>query len=516
MVPAHSPYAPRHLVVIGVFSLLLSLGGLLAGCRTGPQTIEIENPPVTFVQHIDVALMLVHDLPLSVLNTVYADAAQNLSLLETEQDSFFHAQELAYRLDAYMRNADAPSGEDLLRWAQMWNRLASLEGEYASRASEVSRNVATRFGSLEDETVAGPLLVRLLEAQLLNGNAEEEPIRRNLDELYLLGNDTERAKALVDAADLIRVQGGITALNPVVQQAIAIVPVVESATIAMMLNVRLSDLSETLGNRRDVRALRDQAVRRAEAGLLVSEEDRPAIRRVLEILIGNAYDPGTEVIVENIAPAASRSLAYADLGAVIREEQRTAGTQYFDEARSIAFSIDDPTTRARTVAAAVLIQVESDPEWAPSAVIADLIGSVELGRFSPVDRVHLLATLHTALFLAGRPEETTRFRGFIRSADELALINITVGEMLVERDRLEAASDQVSQVERVPPREVGAEDSVAFRIARVWVDLGEYDRAISVLQDADRGERARILVRIPASHRPNPAAVTDLERLLES
>lgn len=490
---------------------------VLTGCQSAPDEVAIDRPPVTAVRHVDIALALVHELPFSTINEVYSTAARSIGALEADADSPVRSEDLARRLDTYMRRAEDPSGVELVRWAEMWNDLADLNEAYGPRASEVSRSVAASLGAAPEESVSGPLLVRLLESQLRNGNAVEESIRRNLDELYLLGDDEARAMALVCAAQLIRAEGGGTALNPVVQQAIAIIPALQSPTVAMILNTELSDLSDFLGNTRDVRMLQDQAVRRAEAGLLVSSEQFDAIRRVLEIFVRRGDRPGAEVIVENITPVSSRAVAYGILGTVAARSGRFFPfTDYYEEALSIAFSIDDAETRAVTAAEIILLRAEGQPGWNPSSAIADLLGRVAVPRFSQDARVRVLSSLYTALLLANSGQDTTRFRGLIRSADELAIINIEVGEMMIRRDRDDLARNQLVQVERVPLAGAGAVETVAFRLARAWIDLEEYDRAISVLLDAERAERARVLVRIPGAHRPNPAAVTDLERLLET
>lgn len=515
MAPVRFSYSFRKLIVIGVISFLVVALGLLSGCRTAPDEVEIDRPPFTAIRHIDVALTLVHDLPAPVIVDVYVDAARNLAAAESGMDSMPRSEDLARRVDAYMRRIPDPSGEIILRWARMWNDLAALDTLFASRADAVSRDAAARLGSAPDERVSGRLLVDLLDAQLRNENAMEESIRRNLDELYLLEDDEARASALVGAADLIRAEGGRTALNPVVQQAIAIMPAVESPTQAMILNARLSELSEALGNTRDVRMLQDQAIRRAEAGLLVSPADQPAIRQVLTIFVRRGDRPGAEVIVENITPVSSRAIAYAALGtAAARHDRRLPFEAYHEEALSIAFSIDDPETRAVTAAEVILLRVEGQSDWAPTSAIADLLGRVTVPRFSQDARVRTLSALYAALILADRADETARMRGLIRSVDELVRINTMVGEMMVRRERPEEARSQIMQIERVPPATGAAGGSPAFRIARLWITLEEYDRAISVLLDAEPAERARILVLIPADHTPNPAAVTDLERLL--
>ncbi len=499
----------------GVVSFILIVPGLVIGCRTAPAPVEIVEPPVTFVRHLDVALQLVHDGPAPARTEVYSRAAQNLGAFEDGADGLEHAPGLARRLDVYMEQSDTASLQELLHWAVMWNALASRDVEHALKAGRVSREVASRMGRHPEEEIAAPLLVELLDAQLQNDNVDEESVRRNLDELYLIGDDTVRARALVGAADLVRREGGRSALNPVVQQAIAIVPVVTFPTAAVILNARLSELSEVLGNARDVRALQNQAVRRAEAGLLVSGEDRTAIQRVLQLFVDRGDRPGAEVIVENIAPVSSRAIAYAALGAASAERDRMLpyGGD-FEEAFSIAFSIDDPSIRAGTVAEITLLRVESDRDWSPSATIADLLGLVSVSQLPSPIRVDVISTLYTALIVADRAQEVTRLRGLIRSADELAVINTTVGEMLVAREMTDEARIRISRIERVPPAAAGDPVSVAYRLGRLWVATGDYDRAITILLDASPPERARVLARIPASHRPNPAAVTDLERLL--
>jgi hypothetical protein len=189
---------------------------------------------------------------------------------------------------------------------------------------------------------------------------------------------------------------------------------------------------------------------------------------------------------------------------------------YYRQALEIAGAIDDPQARAITTAEVVLVRLDGQREWASGAVIADLLRHVDLTRVSQEVRVRVLATLYTAFLGAERPDETTRLRGVIRSAEELSLINITVAEMMIVRGSSDIARRQVEQIERIPPPPPGESHTVAYRVALIWIHLEEYDRAIAVLLEANRMERARVLSLIPAGHRPNPAAVTDLERLLNS
>lgn len=513
MVPVQTRRFFWHHVVIGAISFFGVATGLFVGCRSAPDPALITTPPVTEIRHLDIALTLVQGGPLSEIAWVYSESARGLAAFDQDLEESFRAEEVARRLDLYLRGTDPVSAEVLLQWARMWNGLAALNPEFAQRASAVSTGLTARLG----EGSAATLLVGLLESQLANPNAQEESIRRNLDELYLLEDDRERAHALVDVGEIVRARGDRLALNPVVQQAIAIVPVIESPVSATVLNARLSDLSESLGNSRDVRTLQDRAVSRAEAGLVVSTDDLPAIRRVVETFVARGDRPGIEVIIGNIAPASSRAITFAMLGTAALKMQRPLPHQdYYRRALEIAGTIDDPQVRAVTTAEVVLVRLDGQREWASGAVVADLLRHVDLTRLPQEVRVRVLATLSAAFLGADRPDETTRLRGVIRSAEELSLINVTVAEMMIARGREDVARRQLEQIERIPPPPSGDARTIAYRISLIWIGLEEYDRAITVLLEADRMERARVLSRIPAGHRPNPAAVTDLERLLNS
>ncbi|WP_143559138.1 hypothetical protein [Alkalispirochaeta americana] len=485
----------------------------VSGCTTGPEVERDPGPPRTGIYHLDVALERVQEEPLARVIPVYARVAVNLASLEADEDQLDRSVTIARRLDARISRANDLRGSELLEWAWMWISLASLDEAYGERAAAVSSDVVARARSFPSEE-AGKLLFRLLKAQLANPNIDEESIRRTLDSLYLLDNDMVRARFLVEAAELIRDQGDRLALNPVVQQAIAIVPVIEDPTTALILKVRLADLSLTLGNSRDARSLQDQALRRAEQGLLVRSDDFEQIRQVLRYFLSQGDRPGAEAIIGNIAPVSSRAVAYAILGTVaLQEDRRLPFRNYYDEACATALAIADAEVRARAVAAVIRLRTEGEPEWSPGATIAELLGQTSVSRFDQNVRIDVLSSLTAALIMANRSQEVARLRGLILSADELAHINLAATERLLAGNYREGARELLGKIERVPFPLPGEEQSPAYRIARLYLALDEYDRSIPVLADAERGEQSLALAMIPASHRLNPATVTDLERL---
>lgn len=513
MVPVHTSRFFWQLLRRGGVACVLFLLLSLSGCTTGPDVEVDPGPPRTGIFHLDVALEFVQGAPLELVAPVYARAAVGLARLEADQDQLRRSVEIARRLDGSLSRAGEPGGEVLLEWAGMWSVLAGLDDAYSERAAAVSSSVVSRVRGVAPEE-AGRVLFRLLEAQLANPNVDEESVRRTLDALYLLDDDTVRVRFLVDAADLIRAQGDRLALNPVVQQAIAIVPVVEDPTTAVILKTRLADLSRTLGNVRDARSLQDQALRRAEEGLLVRPGDFGKIRQVLRYFLVQGDRPGAEAIIGNIAPVSSRAVAQALLGTVVlQEDGRLPYGDYYEEACATALSIADPEVRARAAAAVILLRAEGEPGWSPGATIAELLGQAPVSRFDQEKRIEVLSSLTAALIMTDRLREVSRLRGLILSADELAHINLAAAELLYDRGFLDEALEQLGRIERVPFPLPGEDDTPAYRIARLYLSLGEYDRSVPVLADAERGEQARSLSLIPASHRMNPAIVTDLERL---
>ncbi len=402
----------------------------------------------------------------------------------------------------------------LLRWVTLWNSLAVADELFLPGAHRVVREALELRSPEWTPVQEKEFFLGLLATQLENTDTEESSTRRILDGLYLINDDAIRARALVEAADLIRGADDRLNLNPVVQQAIAIVPALGDATESTILNMRLSDLSRTLDRTRDVRNLRELSIRTSEGGVLIQPRLLEDLDRVIGIAVEQGDRPGAEVIIQNVAPVSVRALGFAYLGrASARWDARLSYDQYYRRALETASSVDDPVVRARTVATIVRDRLFLEPTWSAANAVAELLGSVTLGSFDPPARIDVLADLFAGYYFRDVPDQTVRLRGLIRNTDELYLIRLAAAEHLLDADAFVPARALLGQVDRIPLGEPGSLFSPAYRVARGWLALQEYDRAVVLLADATPLESARILSRIPADFTFNPIAADALQRL---
>ena len=506
-------YTPHRRQCGAFFSFPFALV-LLVSCQTAQQTELPSIAPTVGIVHYDVALAIGFEASPAVRSEIYAHVAAGLA----EEGALDLAIGILDHLERQFSNDTDGDAEVAINIAYGWSRVASAEDEYVVDAFRADERVLELVPSLDRPEETASYLLQLLAVQLGNENRSIESVRASIDEFYLLPDDEVRAAALVNAAELIRSSGERTALTAIVQQAIAVLPVIETPFLASTLSARLADLSETIGRARDARTLLDEAVQRAEVGLFVTDEDLHDLALLISILAEFDSEEAAAIVVENVTPRAFRALAYAELGAVAASEE--SAERFFSLALERAMEIADPERRARTVSAVILRRSEADSMWSPESAAAEMLQSVDFAvETSSAARLEVLTGLGTAYFLADRGDGFDRLRGLIASSGELAALIVATAEELYRRGRVEQSVVLLDRIEPTPETLIGFTTAPAVSTAELHRALGNFDRAVQLIASAFAGEVlpiedvAIVLSRIPADYRPDPAVVAQLQRI---
>jgi hypothetical protein len=419
----------------------------------------------------------------------------------------------------------------LLDQVAAWQALATRDELFVSSARDVTTAALEAIAELEREesAIRAAVLVELLARQVANPNLDEDAVRRTLDELYLIDDDTTRAVALTDAAEVIAAQDDPRTLNPVVQQAIAIVPVVPSSLDAVSLNMRLASLSVVLGRTGDVSSLIDDARRRAGEGVIVEaggfrkiEEMTDAAAEIV-VSAGGGIDPFAVIpdILTNVTPQSARARGYGYLATARDRVGDRAGeggaaedvAAAYDEAAVRIGNIADGPTRGVVMSEFIYRRAALAQDWDPTNPAFDLLGTLRLGVVDQALRETVLSNLGGAFFISGRGQEFDRLRGLVTGIDEYNRIVLTIAEGFVARGRANGAGEVLELMSGIPEPAFDALESPLVRLVRLRAQLGEYDRAVALAEGLTDTELARFLVTIPADFLPNPVTNGVLDRI---
>jgi hypothetical protein len=497
-----------------LFFLLTAI--VVAGCSSAPDTDANAPPPFVDVFQYDAAFRLVARQSLADRLDVYVTVGRSLA----EEGRVERAVFVLSYAEALLESGEFADDVRFELWARnvaAWQSVASRDETRAVTVDEKAISLLNAAGRVDDPALQARVFRVFFTALLDNPNADEGVIRRALDLAYLIDTDEVRAEVLVDAADQVEGRDDRVALNPLVQQAIATIPALDDPLLAVDLGARLAVLSGVLGRPTDAISLIDRVVQRSESGLVIDSAAQARLRRLVTSLVAADGYEAIPRILANVVPQPMRVLGYGWYAESLWEAERDDEAQeVFDEAYELAVSVGDVGVRAETRALLIRLRTRQEPEWDTAAAAAALLADVRLASVSGIRRESIISSIAVAYVLSGRPELTDRLRGLIVSGDEFARINIRIAEQLTEYGQRTDAVTFLRGVAAMPAP--GLEDAVTpvERAANVWYRLGEYDRAITVALDRDDLEVARILARIPASHRINPATRGELARRVDS
>ncbi len=487
------------------FSFVICTALLLVSCRSAPDNGQPQAPPITVIAHLDQALAVAFEAAEPVRTEIYVNVALRLS----ESGDTGAAAQILDRLGN-------GSADTALLVSRGWNGLASVDEGSIERARESDSRALAAITALDDDDVRRERLLSLLEIQLANENRAPDSVRASIDELYLIPDNEARIIGLIQGAVLMQAADERGILTAIVQQAIATLPVVEDPFVGGVAAADLAELSNFIERRRDVEALLATALDRIEAGLLIDDQRLDDLSRLITITSRLSSPDVAEAVAENVTPRAYRAIAYAWIGASL---EGTASARYFEEALSRAAAITDLDRRGRTSSQVILERVLSDPSWNPSSAAASMIQTTNLARRSPELRLEVLTAIGVAYYLADQPEEFQRLRGLIGSSGELSALTVAVAEELYDRGDVDTARELVSLIRPTPETLLGFSTRPAIVAADLYRRLGSYDRAVQLLASSTDAQvitaeqAALVLARIPADYRPDPAVVSQLDRI---
>lgn len=536
--PENPEYCDRSTGAAGVPIRLLRQFVLLVmtlfflGCRSGGEAVPVPEPLITGVGHYDVAFQLVQDESFDIIATVYADVSLRFSEQRWVDRALGTLGALDRQLVARWSRLDESSDPTIdrvdarLRQARAWQALAGIDEEYvepARNATDAALESIDTLRATQPQRYAGYLL-EILTMQITNPNLEEDAVRRTLDELYLIDDDDIRAATLVDAGETIADQNDPRTLNPVVQQAIAITPIVESSLLAVNLNARLAVLSVAVGRAGDVASLLEQVRGRAAEGLIVDEESVSRLEETIAALIeleertgaGGAEDmvSTAQDILDNVSPQSARAAGYAYLAVAAAElgPRGDVNDRYIDAEERMG-QIDDAARRAVVTAEYIRRRTAAFPSWNPTPAVASLLNEVSLVGYNPGTRERILSDLAASFYRTDRIDEFDRLRGLIAGVEEYNRILLRVAEMMVRSDRPDAARTAIAQMDGVPQPAFDASVAPLERIVAVYRDIGDYDRAVVLAEELSDPPLARFLATLPADFLPNPVSTAVLQRI---
>jgi len=523
--------ALRRAVTTGLVVVLLA--GVV-GCRSGGDTVPPPDPYRSGVSHYDIAFGLVQDASATDLASVYALGSIGFSsagrLDRAEQALNVLDQQVRARgpltdpVEAESASSIPPRIELLLDQVAAWQALATLDEAFVSSARDATTAALEAIGELDrdESAVRAEVLVRLLAQQVANPNLDEDAVRRTLDELYLIDDDMARAVALTEAAEVISDQDDPRTLNPVVQQAIAIVPMVPSSLVAVSLNMRLAALSVDLDRFGDVSSLIDDARRRSGEGVIVEAGRFGAIEEMIDaaadivVSAENGIDPFAVIpdILTNVTPQSARARGYGYLA--IARDRVSDGPPIiaaYDEATARIGTITDGPVRGVVMSEYIYRRAALVPDWDPTGPAFDLLGTLRLGVVDQALRETVLSNLGAAFFVSGRQDEFDRLRGLVTGIDEYNRIVLTIAEELLVHGRAGLSVEALELMSGVPEPALDGGDSPLSRLVRLRAGLGEYDRAVALAEGLPDTELARFLVTLPADFLPNPVTNGILDRI---
>lgn len=486
----------------------------ILGCAAAPEQAPDGPPALTGFVPYDAAVSLAVDEPADLQADVYLAVARRLA-----DDGLIDRAErlLSYvdRLLAGSEFAEAVRVRLQAEAAVVAHAIAARDATRAAAVDERTAGILDVVDRSDDAALQATVAEILFPAVLDNPNAAEGSIRRTLDLVYLIPDDAVRARALVSVAEQVEGRADRIALNPLVQQAIALVPALEDPLTAMTLGARLARLSAALDRRADIRSLTTWIVERSELGVVIDSTTVDSFRRMVANLValdGDGID-AAERVVANAAPQRVRALAYGWYADALWASGRfSAAVDAFDQGYRLTGALADVAAAAESRATLVRIRAARNPGWDAASAVAALLAEVRLGTLPGAQREAILVDAALAYVLTNRPELTDRLRGLIATGDELARINIAIGEALVAADRAAAARGYLNRVSEPPPPQMNALVDPALRSARAWHSLGDYDRAVITALDVVDADLARFLATIPVSHSLNPATRGQLDR----
>lgn len=389
--------------------------------------------------------------------------------------------------------------------AVAWNRVAARDQTQAERADEVSVAALRQLAGARLQPWQAPLLVTLLDALATNENATEASIRRAIDEIYLAGDPVARVGALVDAGDLIAREGLSTALNPILQQAIASSAAVNDPVEAIIIDSRLAALAVLARRPTDRDALIARMRRRADSISQTPAVSVARLARLAATLVELNEVSLAMHMLNRLADGATRAEVYAELAIVAAREGRPElVSSALALGRTSMAQVADPARRmvaearmlfsARAAYGGVRSPARAAAEVAAGNVVLPsgrIVAIATPSSIAPHRRQEALAWLVAAALVVDRGDEAARLQSLYAGEVEYREVHIEATRLLLELGDRDGAAVALGMA----TGDVGEESEL--RRARAWIELGNTEAAAVSLALLDPLEAARTLASLP-------------------
>ena len=444
-------------------AVVLAAVAFLFGCGSIPSSPADNSLPITGLPLVDAALRVgAVDRSLDSLVVVTSAAQAGLHA--------GHVADALAMLDHAVASIDelVPTQQLLARAhvAAAFQTIAAVNESALERAVASADAVLDFTPRIEDSAVQAEALRVLFRAQLARESSEAEQIRQTIDLMYLIGDESIRVGALLDTAELLAGDDDRIALNPLVQQSIAILSLIGNDVAAIRLSLGLAALSDRIGRDQDRDLLMRVFDQRIIDGVSVAP---PAVSEVLvavDYLVRLNDSVRLVALIDAIRPAP------------VAIRAATAGATVVADGYSLPLSraraVSDATTRARALADIAYARAKAQPELGPDNLVAEAFNALPRSTANQDLLVHIVANFSAAYLLAGSEAEVGRLGGVLRGTGEsIAALELLV--QLLARDRfLELADTIFTRVQ-----EPSATLSVA--LAEAWARAGQIDRAVELL-----------------------------------
>ena len=350
--------------------------------------------------------------------------------------------------------------------AAAFQTIAAVNASALERAAAAAEAVLDLAPRIEDPAVQAEALRVLFRAQLARRSAAAEQIRRTIDLMYFIGDEAIRVGVLLEAAELLAGDDDRISPNPLVQQSIAILSLIERDVAAVRLSLGLAALSDRLGRDQDRDLLMQVFDQRIAGGVSVAPPAVDEVPAAVDYLVRLDDSVRLVALIDAVTPP-PMAIHAAIAGA-------TALADGYSLALSRARAVPDAATRARALADIAYARAKAQPGRGPDDLVAEALNALPRSTTNREPLVHIVAHVSAAYLLAGSEAGVDRLGGVLRGTDEAIAARELLVQLLV-RDRFLEQADAIYA--RIP--EPSAALSVA--LAEGWARAGKIDRAVEIL-----------------------------------
>ena len=350
--------------------------------------------------------------------------------------------------------------------AAAFQTIAAVNASTLERAADAADAVLDLAPRIEDSAVQAEALLVLLRAQLARESAAAEQIRRTIDLMYFIGDESIRVGALLEAAELLAGDDDRISPNPLVQQSIAILSLIERDVAAVRLSLGLAALSDRLGRDQDRDLLMQVFDQRIAGEVPVAPTAVAEVPAAVDYLVRLDDSVRLIALIDAVTPPAV-AIHAAIAGA-------TALADGYSLALSRARAVSDVATRARALADIAYARAKAQPGLGPDDLVAEALNALPRSTTNRELLVHIVAHFSAAYLLAGSEAGVGRLGGVLRGTDEAIAAREFLVQLLV-RDRF------LEQADTIYARVAEPSAALSVALAEGWARAGQIDRAVEIL-----------------------------------